>query len=64
MEFVVAPFDQRFPVVLLDVRVTFSPAQIESEPMAEIVGCGTVEVTVTVMAEDVAVVPLFVTFTA
>ena len=60
---VVAPFDQRFPVELLDVRTTLPPGQKETGPLALIVGVGIEEETVTTTIADVTVVPLFVTFT-
>jgi hypothetical protein len=64
IDWVVALFDQRFPVELLEVRVTLPPGQNESGPLALIVGAEIEVDTVTVIDEDVAVVPDLVTFTA
>ena len=61
---VVALFDQWLPVELLELSTTLPPGQKESGPLALIVGVGMEVETVTVTAEDVAVVPDFVTFTA
>jgi hypothetical protein len=63
MDCVVAPFDQRLPVELLEVRITLPPGQNESGPLALIVGVGMEVFTVTTTAAEVAVEPLLVTFT-
>lgn len=64
MDWVVALFDQWFPVELLEVRTTLPPGQNESGPLAEIVGAVIEVETVTVIEAEVAVVPDLVTLTA
>ena len=54
IDWVVAPFDQRFPVELLEVRVTLPPGQNESGPLAVITGVGTDERVETATGDDVA----------
>ena len=61
---VVAPFDHRLPVELLELSVTFPPGQNETGPLAVMVGVEIEVDTVTVMDDEVAVVPFLVTFTA
>ncbi len=63
MDCVVAPVDQRFPVVLLELSVTLPPGQKESGPLALMVGVAMEVDTVTTTAAEVAVVPFLVTFT-
>ena len=51
---VVAPVDQRFPVVAEDVRTTFPPAQKVRGPLAVMVGVAGSAVTVTIVPNDAA----------
>lgn len=61
---VVAPLDQRFPVLIEDVSVTLPPWQKVVAPEAVIVGVAGNGVTVTfVLAETAEVQPEFVTET-
>ena len=57
IEFVVAPFDHRYPVPVLEVKTTFPPVQKVKGPLAEIVGVGA-DPTVTGVATDVEEHPL------
>lgn len=60
---VVAPFDQRLPVALLEVRITLPPGQNDKGPLALIVGVAIEVDTVTAIILEVAVTPFLVTFT-
>lgn len=54
MDWVVAPFDQVFPVAAEEVKTTEPPAQKVVGPPAVIVGTGGSGLTVTVVTADVA----------
>ena len=59
----VAPFDQWFPVALLEVSTTLPPGQNDKGPLALTVGVVMDDDTVTTTIADVTVVPSLVTFT-
>ena len=54
MNWVVAPFDQTFPLAADEIKITFPPAQNDVAPVAVMVGVAGKGFTVTVVATDAA----------